>query len=183
MPNQLYSHHVVVSDPRHRVASGTIVSLEFAADLEPRGCVILPCDPSTMYRGGADSYALRMYGEGLAYDQNRASRAAALRLLLTPHRTNRVWWAALVRPLRAVDPVSQGKFRFVADASAGQQFVTGGLGAVELPVHLSERLPPEGHVVRGMSQITPSVEGELAAVLHGIADNCRVVWLAATVTE
>lgn len=171
------TQYVNVWDPKGKLALGEIVEGDQRIALAKQGlsAILLPTDP-TVYYSAAPGFVYRPWGKGWFYDGVTAERGCPM-MLAVSEETTWVYWAMAVLPIRKKSPL-HGTLRLVGNSSAGGMSI-GMSQDVRVPPLQDLLVGPEGGVVVcgrcGLGVVSP---GAFGVSIHGIGQNCRVVWTA-----
>lgn len=168
---------VTVWDPTGKLDVGEIVDGDQRVALAKQrsSAVLLPTDPSAYY-SASPGFVYRPWGKGWIYDSVSTERGCPMMLFVT-EETNWVYWAMKVLPMRPKSPL-HGTLKLVGNSAAGGMSI-GMAQDVRVPPLQDLPVGNEGGVVVGgrcnLGVISPGV---FSVSLHGIGQNCRVVWTA-----
>ncbi len=164
---------IVCFDPTNQVPVGTIIDDSHAPRAAARGAALLSVDRNRHYTGPAAGHVHRLLGEGWRYTDNLPERGAHTIIAIT-RETPVLYWFARIAPIDPAKPMS-GRFKLVVDGSGG------GLGGLR-PVERVDNLPPidkfGGCSVYGKGVLAVSIDGYASLILHGIANNTKVLAFA-----
>lgn len=175
---------IVVHDPNGRLPEGLVLVGENVSKAEGQGVDLLPVNLQLMRLSGIGGYVKRSFGKGWTFDPVRSSRGPTLMMYATPSQD--VHWKARIERLdppkadeTALPPA--GQLRVCHDPQQPGALLAGlhGMEVVQLS-ELGDCDPDGGWTIGGRFGITSAGDGFLGLQLYGTAQNCRVVWFAAS---
>lgn len=178
--------YIVVWDPAANFGIGIMPGMILSdhtntyAAARRRGVVMLPVHPELVRESSAGLVDFRAFGAGALFEQNRLEHGCPLLLLARPAATY-VHWAVRIAAPR--EPMS-GTLRIALNADQPLS-LRGGITPLVIAPPLADLKMADqhaGHTIGGVSSLSVG-EGYVGLCLHAIATGCRVLWVAAALSN
>lgn len=175
---------IVVSDPQHNIAPGSLVTEDRAHALRAHGVVLLPVEASLFRLSGNGGFTSRDWGSGWPIDGQSAQAHGPLVLYLTPE-VKRIHWAARFNADRELGALSGGVMFSTDSSQRAGRIVPGWLPDTNCrqlsPRDLGDKINGEWGW-SGAGDVLVHAEGFYSFAIYGVCSGLRLVSLAASAT-